>query len=132
MLKDREELILDKPEIPIKPKDYNWLGYSSLGILTIGVVLQMLHFRFWTVLVLIGMAGMSVRSVLLFLQKKRPAFAWFYFSGRILLFVAAGLYFSKLIMDPRLFYLPLLCFLIGLGLVMFSKKDVSDESTDDI
>jgi len=132
MQKDQEEFILDKPEIPVKPKDYNWLGYSSLGVLTIGVVLQMVHFRFWTPLVLIGMAGMTVRSILLFMQKKRPTFAWFYFSGRILLFVAAGLYFSKLIMDPRLFYLPLLCFLFGLGLVMFSKKDVSDESTDDI
>jgi hypothetical protein len=132
MHQEKEAFILDKPEIQAKPKDYNWLGYSSLGVLTIGVALQMFHFRFWIPLVLLGMAGMTTRSILLFLQKKRPIFAWFYFTGRILLFVAAGLYFSKLIMDPRLFYLPLVCFLIGLGFVMFSKKDVTDESTDDI
>jgi hypothetical protein len=132
MKEEKEEFILDKPETYSKPKDYNWLGYTSLGILTIGVGLEMFHFPFWIPIVLIGMAGMTGRSILLFIQKKRPAFAWFYFIGRILLFIAAGLYFSKLVMNPKLFYLPLLCFLIGLGLVMFSKKEATDESTDDI
>jgi hypothetical protein len=132
MKEEEEEFILDKPEIQVKLKDYNWLGYSSLGVLTIGVLLQMFHLQFWMPLVLVGMAGMTTRSILLFTQKTRPIFAWFYFSGRILLFVAAGLYFSKLVMDPRLFYLPLICFLIGLGFVMFSNKENTDERTDDI
>lgn len=132
MQEEKKEIILDQPETQPKQKDYNWLAYSSLGILTAGVVFQQMHWPIWSLLMLIGMAGMTARSILLFIQKPRPLFAWFYFAGRILLFVTVGLYFSRIMMNPKLFYLPLTCFLIGLGIVMFSSKQNTDDSTDDI
>jgi hypothetical protein len=125
-----ERIILDQPDTaPIKVNTYNGLGYAALGVFAIGIVMQMFHISGWIWLVIAGMGAMGLRSTMIFVQKKHAAFAWFYFIGRILLFVAAGIYFSGLTKEPKLFFVPLACFLIGLILVFFTKNQ---ESEDDI
>lgn len=125
-----ERIILDQPETaPVKVKTYNGLGYAALGVFAIGIVMQMLHTPGWLWLVLIGMGTMGLRSTMTFVQKKHAAFAWFYFFGRIMLFVTAGIYFSGLTKEPKLFFIPLTCFLIGLILVFFTKNQ---ENEDDV
>ena len=125
-----ERIILDQPETPpVKVKTYNGLGYAALGVFAIGIVMQMMHTAGWLWPVLIGMGTMGLRSTMIFVQKKHAAFAWFYFFGRIMLFVTAGVYFSGLTKEPKLFLIPLGCFLIGLILVFLNKNQ---ESEDDI
>ncbi len=123
--------ILDFPERAPEKKSYNILGYGSLLVLLLGLIGQFMHYPLWRLALLVGMAGMTLRSVLLFRQKSRRLFAWFYFSGRLSLFIGAALYFSGLMRDPKIFYPAFALFLLGVVFVYFDKEAKNAEQDDD-
>jgi hypothetical protein len=123
--------ILDFPDREPEKKSYTILGYGSLLILAVGLIGQWMHYPYWRLALLLGMAGMTIRSVLLFTLKPRRLFAWFYFIGRMALFVGAALYFSGLLRNPKIFYPAFGLFFIGVVLVTFDKKAKDNEQDED-
>jgi hypothetical protein len=124
------KIILDQPDQEKKKDQLLIMAYTSLGVLAAGIIFQMFHWPFWKIMVLAGMGGMTLRSILLFIPEKHPLFAWMYFFGRISLFVAAGLYFSNLYIEPKLFYIPFVFMLAGLVLIMLRPKDANDNDEE--
>ncbi len=125
--------ILDYPERNPEKKTYNILGYASLLVLLLGLIGQMMHYPAWRVALLAGMGGMTLRSILIFKQSRRRLFAWFYFTGRLSLFIGAALYFSGLMRNPKIFYPAFGLFFLGVILVYFDKESKNtDQDEDDI
>lgn len=125
------KMILDAPEPQPGENNHLTLAYISLGILALGIIFRFLHYPGSALILLAGMAGMTIRSILIFIRKQQQPFAWFYFLGRISLFVVTALYFSRISVRPKLFYLPMIFFLIGIILVMFVGKRADEEVDED-
>lgn len=124
--------ILDSPEKEIKASTYPLLGYVSLGILFLGVILQMMHISGWFWLMAIGMLIMTIRTTIIFLRKRRNFFEWSYFVGRHLLFLAALLHFSGTTRTSAIFIPAFVAFLLGVigSFVMKNANDTDDEDLD--
>lgn len=125
-------IILDAPEKPSSQKGYKILGYCSIGILVGALIAKTAHYNYWEYMLITGMFGMTIRSILLFIQKPQPIFAWFYFLGRVSLLVAAALYFGRFSYNSKIFYPPMALFLIGIIAVMIGGKKADDAEVDDL
>lgn len=125
-------IILDAPEKPRPTRSYKLLGYSSIGLLITALLGKLMHYPGWEYLLIIGMTGMTIRSILLFIQKPQPFFAWFYFLGRISLLAAATLYFGRFTYNTKIFYPSMGLFFIGIIAVMLAGKKADESETDDI
>lgn len=125
-------IILDAPDKSKPPKNYKLLGYFSIGLLIVALLEKIMHYPYWEYLLIIGMSGMTTRSVLLFMQKPQPFFAWFYFLGRISLLAAAALYFGKFTYNTKIFYPSMILFFIGIVAVMIVGKKADEADAEDI
>jgi hypothetical protein len=120
--------ILDAPDPKPRKQKYLLLGYVSLALMALGVIMQMLHWPFWMWPVLIGSVGMIVRSVLFFIRKPQRLFAWAYFFGRIALIGGLLVYFFRTT-NSKWVFVPAFCFFfIGVVLTMFDKSKEASSS----
>lgn len=126
-MSEEEKPILDLPEKEEKPKTYSLIGYTALGILFIGVVMQMMHAPYWFLFMVVGMGIMTVRTTVIFIRKRRSFFEWSSFIGRNLLFLAVLLYFSGTTRSSSIFIPAFVAFLVGLiGSYIYKGKETSD------
>ncbi len=130
---DEEKPILDLPEKDEKPKTYSLIGYVSLGILFIGVLMQMMHIPHWFLFMAVGMGLMTIRTTIIFIRKKRSFFEWSSFVGRNLLFLAVLLYFSGTTRSASIFIPAFVAFLVGfIGSYVFKGHDSSEDEDVDL
>lgn len=123
------ENILDAPERKPKKQKYLLLGYLSLLLMAAGVVMQMMHWPFWAWPVLVGSAGMIVRSILFFVRKPQRPFAWAYFLGRTSLIGGLIIYFFRATYSKWIFVPAFVFFLAGVVMVLFDRsKEASSTS----
>lgn len=120
MSDSKDHIILDRPSDP-EPPSYNWLNYVSLGLLLIGVFVNSMGYPEDKPILVLAFSGMLIYGGLHFFRKKRPAYAWCYFAGRLVL--TAGILLSLFRMTESRFAFVAAMIFFALGIIFSKKKD---------